>query len=96
MSCGNGMCGGAGCIAAKIAKILLVIGGVNWGLIGIGYFLGTNLNIVNLILGSIPALEAIVYILVGISAVVKVVGCPCKMCKGGCAGGTCGGEAPKM
>ena len=102
MSCGNGMCGGVGCGAAKIAKILLLVGGVNWGLVGIGYFVGTNLNVVNLVLGSIAPLEAIVYILVGIGAVVKIFGCPCKMCKGSCAGGacsggTCGGsEMPKM
>ncbi len=52
-----------------IAFILLVIGGLNWGLVGIGDFLGANWNVVHLILGSLPALEWIVYILVGLSAV---------------------------
>ena len=57
-----------------IAKILVVIGALNWGLIGIGAFIGSNLNVVNLILGSIPVLERIVYILVGISGVLVAMG----------------------
>lgn len=47
----------------------LIIGGLNWGLVGLGYFLGMNLNVINLILGSVPVLENIVYIVVGICAV---------------------------
>ena len=46
----------------------LVIAGVIWGLVGLGYFLNTNLNVINLILGSWPAVENIVYILVGVCA----------------------------
>lgn len=53
-----------------IAFALLVIGGLNWGLVGIGGFAGTNLNVVNLLLGAWPTVEWIVYILVGISAIV--------------------------
>ena len=74
----------------KIAKILVLVGALNWGLAGIGGFIGTNLNIVNLIFGSISWLENIIYILVGLSAVMKIVGCRCKMCKGGAACVTCG------
>lgn len=48
---------------------ILIVAGVIWGLVGLGYFLGTNLNVVNLIVGSWPAVENIVYILVGICAV---------------------------
>ncbi len=55
----------------QIAKWLLIIGGLNWGLVGVGYFLGMNLNVVNLLLGKIPAVEAVVYILVGVSAVMS-------------------------
>jgi uncharacterized membrane protein YuzA (DUF378 family) len=51
-----------------IAWILLVIGGLNWGLVGIGEFAGSNWNVVNLIFGSWPTLEAIIYVLVGLSA----------------------------
>jgi len=46
----------------------LVVAGVIWGLVGLGYFLNTNLNVINLILGSWPAVENIVYILVGVCA----------------------------
>lgn len=52
-----------------IAFILLIIGGLNWGLVGIGGFAGANWNVVNLLLGSWPSVEWIVYILVGLSAV---------------------------
>lgn len=57
-----------------IGFILLVIGGLNWGLVGIGELFGIpHLNVVGDILGRIPWLEAIVYILVGVSAVVIAV-----------------------
>ena len=52
-----------------IAFVLLIIGGLNWGLMGIGYFANANWNVVNLLLGSWPSVESIVYILVGLSAV---------------------------
>ena len=55
-----------------IAWILLIVGGLNWLLIGIGGFVGNNLNVVNLLLGTWPAVEWIVYILVGLSAVYEV------------------------
>jgi uncharacterized membrane protein YuzA (DUF378 family) len=49
---------------------LVVIGGVNWGLIGLGMLLGgRDWNVVNMILGSVPMLEAVVYVLVGLAAV---------------------------
>jgi uncharacterized membrane protein YuzA (DUF378 family) len=58
-----------------IAAVLLIIGGLNWGLAGVGMLLGSNLNVVNLILGSVPTLEAIIYILVGISAIIHLTDC---------------------
>lgn len=56
-----------------VAKTLVYIGAINWLLVGIGYFFKANLNIVNLILGSVPVLEAIVYILVGLSALYLIM-----------------------
>ncbi len=47
----------------KIALILTIVGGINWGLVGLADF-----NLVNLILGFVPILERIVYLLVGVSA----------------------------
>jgi len=51
-----------------IAFILLVIGGLNWGLIGIGGFAGANWDVLGMLLGSMPTVLWIVYILVGLSA----------------------------
>jgi uncharacterized membrane protein YuzA (DUF378 family) len=65
-----------------IAFILLTIGGLNWGLIGLGGFAGSDWNVVNMILGSWPQVEWIVYVLVGLSAVWLGIGHKgdCKTC----------------
>ncbi len=64
------------------AFVLLVIGGLNWGLVGLGNWMGSNWNIVNHLLGSWPMVENLVYVLVGLSAIVIAVGHKksCKMC----------------
>ena len=51
-----------------VAWILVMIGGLNWLLVGLGGFMGGNWNVVNLLLGSWPQVEWLVYILVGLSA----------------------------
>lgn len=68
------------CTWRMLSKILLIIGGLNWGLVGVGMILMHNWNIVNMLLGGMPTIEAIVYILVGIAAVMKLIGCKCKKC----------------
>jgi uncharacterized protein len=66
-----------------IVTVLLVVGGLNWGLVGLGYFLDMNLDVVYLLLGGMPVVEAIVYLLVGVAAVVMVIGTMfCKHCCG--------------
>lgn len=50
-----------------VAMVLLVIGGLNWGLIGLGGFMNADWNVVAMILGSIPVLLNLVYLLVGLS-----------------------------
>ena len=45
-----------------IAMILVVIGAINWGLIGVG-----GPNLVTLLLGSVPTLVTVVYIVVGLA-----------------------------
>ena len=52
-----------------IAAILLVIGGINWGLVGL-----LNLDLVEFLFSSVPALMNAVYTLVGVSAVYQIVG----------------------
>lgn len=77
-----------------IAKILVIVGGVNWGLVGLGMLLDTEggWNVVNMIFGSIPVLEGVVYVLVGVAAIMMIFGCKC----GKCVDGTCvSTEAPK-
>ena len=46
-----------------IAFVLVIIGGLNWGLVGL-----FNFNLVTTIFGALPWLERLVYILVGIAA----------------------------
>ena len=49
-------------IIDKIALVLIIIGAVNWGLVGI-----FNFNLVDAIFGSMSVLSRIIYTLVGIS-----------------------------
>lgn len=68
-----------------ISFILVVIGGLNWGLMGLGAFLGSDWNVVHMILGSWMSVEDLVYVLVGLSAVYLVFTHKrdCKMCSAG-------------
>lgn len=50
-----------------IAFVLVIIGSINWGLVGLFKF-----NLVEAILGSIPILATIVYVLVGISGLYMI------------------------
>ena len=49
-------------IVDKIALALVVIGAINWGLIGI-----LNFNLVDAIFGTMSVISRIIYALVGIS-----------------------------
>lgn len=49
-------------IIDKIALALVIIGAINWGLIGI-----FNFNLVDAIFGAMSIISRIIYILVGIS-----------------------------
>ena len=51
----------------------MVVGGINWGLVGLGMLMGSDWNVVHMILGQWMMLEAIVYVLVGLSALWMVV-----------------------
>jgi len=55
-----------------IAWWLLVIGGLNWLLVGVGGFLGGNWNLVYMLLGAWPVVEWLVYVLVGLAAVYTI------------------------
>lgn len=51
-----------------IAKILVIIGGLNWGLVGAFRF-----NLVDALFGEGSVLSSIVYIVVGIAALVLII-----------------------
>ena len=53
----------------KIALILVIVGGLNWGL----YALNSSYDLVQLLLGFSPVLAQLVYLLVGMSAVYVAV-----------------------
>ena len=58
-----------------ITLILLIVGGLNWGLVGVAKF-----DLVATILGPMSVLSRIVYTLVGISAIIVAITAP-KHCK---------------
>ncbi|HEY4494273.1 MAG TPA: DUF378 domain-containing protein [Candidatus Paceibacterota bacterium] len=67
----------------RICKVLLVVGGLNWGILGLGMLLGNTgeWNVVHMVVGSWPVVEGIVYLLVGVAAVMKLFGaCKCQKC----------------
>lgn len=51
-----------------VAFVLTVIGGLNWGLVG-----AFNFDLVAAIFGSMPIVVKIIYILVGLSAIIMIV-----------------------
>lgn len=94
-NCKGACCSGgaAHCWVHCIVKTLVIIGGLNWGLIAIN----PEWNLVTLALGQWPVAVQVVYGLVGLAALamlVRIVGKCC--CKGkekeqeqGCCGGKC-------
>lgn len=60
-------------MCCKICGWLVIIGALNWGLVGLGTLINTDLNVVNMLVGSMPQVEAVVYLLVGIAGVMKLL-----------------------
>ena len=52
----------------KIANVLLIVGGLNWLLEALDY------NLVELIFGGIPMLVTLVYVVIGLCAIVGIIG----------------------
>lgn len=77
------------CAGHKVAFILLVVGGLNWGLVALGY------NLVEMVLGMGMAAK-VVYGLVGVSAIMMLFAggkCCQKVSSGN--GQSMGGGMPK-
>ena len=72
------------CVVCKLIGLLVIIGAINWGLVG-----AFKTDLVVMLLGSIPKAVRIVYILVGLAGLMKLVSCfkPCPCCapKGDCS-----------
>lgn len=70
-------CGSWWCPVTWVAQVLLVVGGLNWALVGLW-----DWNLVSWAVGAWPTVEMVVYGLVGLSAVWMagklVVKCNCK------------------
>ena len=62
-----------------VTFLLMAVGALNWGLVAL-----LNLNVVNLVFGSWPMVETIVYVLVAASAVYELAMHKenCKLCGG--------------
>lgn len=60
-----------------VSYLLLFVGGLNWGTVGL-----LNLNVVNMVLGGMPSVEKLVYVLVGLATVYVLVTHKndCKVC----------------
>lgn len=84
------------CTPGMIAEILVIVGALNWGLLGAFEF-----NLVTALLGSWPTVERVVYVLVGLAAIVMLAHmfrmckkCCGAACEGGsCKGGSCSGDS---
>ncbi len=51
-----------------IAFILLIVGGLNWGLVGL-----LNFNVVDRIFSHIPAIARILFVIVGLAGIYAIV-----------------------
>lgn len=58
-------------VLATIALVLLIVGGLNWALVGL-----LNFDLVAALFGPMSALSRIVYVLVGVAALFGVVMLP--------------------
>ncbi len=56
------------CSVCNIAGLLVVIGALNWGLVGIFQY-----NVVDAILGEMSILSRVLYSLVGLAGVMKLI-----------------------
>ena len=57
-----------------LSLLLVIVGALNWGLVGIAHFVDqtANWNLVNILLDSVPAAEAGVYLLVGLAGLYEL------------------------
>ena len=59
----------------SISQILLIIGGINWGLVGL-----LDINLVSTIFGDMTTLSRVIYTIVGLAGIYALMDM-CNMCK---------------
>ena len=68
------------CGLHKAAWVLVLVGALNWGLMGLA-----KMNLVEMLLGAWPMAVRLVYILVGVAGLAMLMAGKCCMGRGGCA-----------
>lgn len=66
---------GGRCVVGWIAWVLVIVGGLSWGLVG-----ALDFSLVDYIFGEGSIVSALIYVLIGISAIVSIFGCQCTKC----------------
>lgn len=79
------------CAVHKVSAVLVIVGAINWGLVGIAKF-----NLVTTLLGSWPTVERVVYVLVGLAGLAMLGVCKCCMSCGKCEKCGMGDVKPPM
>lgn len=71
---------GGNCVVCKLVCLLVIVGAINWGLVGIW-----NYDLVARLLGNAPTVARVVYILIGLAGILKLISCfkACPCCKTG-------------
>lgn len=71
---------GGRCLVCKLVGLLVVVGALNWGLVGIAQW-----NLVEALLGSMTTASRAVYVVIGLAGLLKLVSCfKCCPCTGSC------------
>lgn len=64
-----------GCGVHQVCWLLVIVGALNWGLVGAFQF-----NLVSYLLGNWPMVERVVYVLVGLAGVAMLFKSKCPPC----------------
>ncbi|MCJ7479017.1 MAG: DUF378 domain-containing protein [Candidatus Nanohaloarchaeota archaeon QJJ-7] len=58
-----------------VSLILIIVGALNWGLVGLGGFIGSDLNVVDIVFAQalgLGVLADLIYLLVGIAGLYEI------------------------
>ncbi len=67
--------------SSEVTHMLIMIGSLNWGLIGAGRLVaGADWNVLHMVFGAAPMFETSLYLIIGLAALYKVAGCSKSCC----------------